>query len=89
MPMISIKTTADAQPWTELERAKVIMASVGDDPDLEASWQGATSWLMPPPKPEPETATNVALPEPTTDAERRLAASYAAVPAWICPPRAA
>ena len=69
------------------------MASVGDAPDLEASWQGATSWLMPPERtletspPSPPSADLSTSPPKgdltISDAQKRLAASYSAVPSWL------
>lgn len=81
MPMIEIRMTADAMPLDEVERARMIMASVGDAPDLEATMASAASWLLPPAKPEPVSSA-VDTPEPT-DAEKRLAQAYAAVPSWL------
>ena len=42
MPLIEIRTTADAMPLDEIARARLVMAALGDAPELEASWQGAT-----------------------------------------------
>ena len=89
---IQFMTTADAQPWTPVERAKVILAALGDAPDLEATIESAASWLLPPAKPEPVGGSPDTAPGQgslTTDAERRLASVHSAVPAWLLPPGAA
>ncbi len=91
MPLIEIRTTADAMPLDEIARARLVMAALGDAPELEASWQGATSWLMPPARPDVK-GDHPSAPDggsPITDAERRLAQAYSAVPSWLVPPRAA
>ena len=93
MPMIEVVTDRDGRPFDELARARMILASVGDDtPDVEATAASAASWLMPPARPERSADLSTSTPDADlsiTDAQKRLAASYAAVPAWLSPTRAA
>ena len=90
MPLIEIVTDSNGMPFDEVARARMIMASVGDAPTIEETAASAASWLMP-----PERRVVTSQPSPPegdlslTDAQKRLAASYAAVPAWLVPPRAA